>query len=167
MENYYSMFKGQKVRGAKGFTVEFGTHVPLFVYWPGHITPGSNNNLVDFIDFAPTFLDMANVANKPAMDGVSFYQQCFGQNDNARQTLYGYFNPFPIPGQPRPQTTPVTYAQDTAYKLYKTDAMENRAGKFYHFTQDLGEYHPLNDNQLTPAQIAEKQKLQAVLQNMP
>jgi arylsulfatase A len=167
MENYHSMYKGQMVRGEKGFTVEFGVHVPLFVYWPGHIMPGSNNNLVDFIDFAPTFLDMANVTNKPTMDGISFYQQCFGQNTNVRQSLYGYFNPFPIAQPPHAQTSPITYAQDTAYKLYKTDAMEFRAGKFYHFTQDLGEYYPLNDSQLTPAQIAEKQKLQAALQGMP
>jgi arylsulfatase A len=167
MENYHSIFRGQMVRGEKGFTVEFGTHVPMFVYWPGHIKPGSNDNLVDFIDFAPTFLDMANVTDKPTMDGVSFYQQCFGLNTNVQQARYGYFNPFPIPGQPRAQTTPITYAQDTAYKLYKTDAIENRAGKFYHFTKDLGEYHPLSDSQLTPAQVAEKLKLQAVLNGMP
>ena len=167
LENYHSMFKGHLVQGQKGKTVEFGTHVPLFVYWPGHIMPGSNNNLVDFSDFASTFMDMAGITNKPTMDGISFYQQCFGDNSNAKQTLYGYYTPFPIAQPPRAQTSPITYAQDTAYKLYKTDAMDFRAGLFFHFTKDSLEYHPLLDSQLTPAQIAEKQKLQAALQGMP
>jgi len=160
--NYHSRFKGKVVRGDKGYTTEFGTHVPLFVYWPGYIAPGINNNLVDFSDFAPTFLDMAHVTNKlPGLDGVSFYPQLFGQDGPVRTWTYCYYDPFPhpIPNQPH-ISKPISYAQDTAYKLYKTGG---KSGNFYHFTKDLGEAFPLSDSQLTPEEVAIKQKLQAAL----
>jgi arylsulfatase A len=162
--NYHSVFKGKEIAGEKGRTTELGTHVPLFVYWPGHITPGINNNLVDFSDFAPTFLDMANVSTPPGLDGVSFYPQLFGNNENARTWTYCYYDPFPEPVSYYHGTTnPISYAQDTAYKLYKTG---DNSGKFYHFTKDLEEVNPLQDSQLTPAEVATKQKLQTALNGL-
>ncbi|HSC36640.1 MAG TPA: hypothetical protein VLD19_02165, partial [Chitinophagaceae bacterium] len=85
-------------------------------------------------------------------------------NNSARSAIYAYYDPFPLKFASFPLTQPISYAQDTAYKLYKTG---NKAGKFYHFTKDLPEYRPLSDFQLTPEQVAEKQKLQAVLQGRP
>ncbi len=166
--NYHSVFHGKEVAGEKSRTTELGTHVPMFVYWPGHITPGTNNNLVDFSDFAPSFLDMAGIKNKPAFDGVSFYPQLFGQNDNARNWIYCYYDPFPVHRPPPlPLSKPISYAQDTEYKLYKTDQEGSKAGQFFHFTQDIEERHPLQDSQLTPAEVAIKQKLRAALSGMP
>jgi arylsulfatase A len=166
--NFHSIYKGKEVAGEKGFPTELGTHVPLLVNWPGHIMPGTNDNLVDFSDFAPTFLDMANIKNKPPGDGVSFYPQLFGQNGTARSWIYDYYDPFPVvgPNGQRP-SQPRSFAQDTAYKLYKTDSVGLRAGKFFHFTVDPEEKIPLRDNQLTPAQAAIKQKLQAALAGLP
>jgi arylsulfatase A len=166
--NYHSIFNGKQVVGEKGETTEFGTHVPMFVYWPGHIMPGTNNNLVQFSDFAPSFLDMANIKAKPAgLDGVSFYPQLFGQNGNARNWIYCYYDPWPIATLQAAQTQPISFAQDTAYKLYKTDKVGTKAGQFFHFTVDLEETNPLQDSQLTPAQVAVKQKLQAALNGRP
>ncbi len=166
--NFHSIYKGKEVAGEKGRTTELGTHVPLFVNWPGHIMPGINNNLVDFSDFGTTFLDMANVKNKPPGDGVSFYPQLFGSGGTPRSWVYCYYDPFPLdkPGG-EPQTQPISFAQDTAYKLYKTDRMGTKAGQFFHFTVDLEELNPLQDSQLTPAQIAIKLKLQAALNGLP
>ena len=166
--NFHSLYKGKEVAGEKGFTTELGMHVPLFVYWPGHIKPGTNDNLVDFSDFAPTFLDMAGVAAKPqGWDGVSFYPQLFGDNSNARTWTYCYYDPFPQPSTSYPPygsiTSPISYAQDSSYKLYKTGW---RHGLMYHFTQDLEEKHPLRDNDLSPAEVLIKQKLQAALTNL-
>ena len=164
--NYHSLFKGKLVEGEKSHTTELGTHVPLFVYWPGQITPGINNNLVDFTDFAPTFLDMANVKSKPpGLDGVSFYPQLFGDNGAARRWTYCYYDPFPfaVPGMPQ-TVTPISYAQDTAYKLYN---LGNRNGLFFHFTTDPEEGHPIKDYQLTQAEAAIKQKLQNALSQEP
>ncbi|MBB3054470.1 sulfatase-like hydrolase/transferase [Mucilaginibacter gotjawali] len=156
---YHSLYKGKMVAGEKGQTTEFGTHVPLFVYWPGYITPGVNNNLIDFTDFAPTFLDMAKVKSRPPGDGVSFYPQLFGNNGNARNWTYCYFDPYPflVPNV-FTTTKPISYAQDTEYKLYN---LGNRKGLFYHFTTDLDERYPIK--QPTPAELVIKQKLQKAL----
>jgi len=165
--NFHSLFKGKKIAGQKGLTTELGTHVPLFVYWPGHITPGTNDNLVDYSDLAPTFLDMANVSKPTGLDGISFYPQLFGDNSNARSWTYCYYDPFPQPTTsylPYGSITPPnSYAQDSSYKLYKAGW---RHGLMYHFTQDPEEKHPLRDKDLTPAEALIKQKLQAALTNL-
>jgi uncharacterized sulfatase len=57
---------------AKATVYEYGTHVPLAMRWPGKIAPGQTlEALVSFVDFAPTFLEAANVAVPPAMNGRS------------------------------------------------------------------------------------------------
>ena len=53
---------------------ESGVRVPLLMYWPEGIKPGSiYNELVQNIDFAPTFLNLAGVEidNSMEIDGVS------------------------------------------------------------------------------------------------
>ncbi|HUX86205.1 MAG TPA: sulfatase-like hydrolase/transferase, partial [Chloroflexota bacterium] len=50
--------------------------LPLIARWPGQIPAGRRSNaLVDQVDFAPTFLDLANIPSAPrsqAFDGQSF-----------------------------------------------------------------------------------------------
>ena len=86
--------------------------------------------------------------------------------DQAGKFLYVTFT-FQIGPNGQHVSQPRSYAQDTAYKLYKTDSVGLKAGKFYHFTVDLEELNPLQDSQLTPAQVAIKQKLQAALSRLP
>ena len=59
-----------------------------------------------------------------------------------------------------PKTAPISYAQDKEYKLYNLGI---RKGFFYHFTVDPEEANPIYDNQLSPAQVAIKKKLQKAL----
>lgn len=58
------IFFGDHGRGlprSKRWVYDSGTHVPLLVRWPGKIPPGSvREDLVSFIDFAPTMLALAN-----------------------------------------------------------------------------------------------------------
>jgi arylsulfatase A-like enzyme len=45
---------GKKVQGGKGTMTDRGTHVPLFVRWPGHIKHGATcGDLIDFCDLFP------------------------------------------------------------------------------------------------------------------
>jgi len=54
---------GRGLPRSKRWVYESGTHVPLIVRWPGHIKPGSvREDLVSFIDFAPTMMALAGVA---------------------------------------------------------------------------------------------------------
>ncbi|MEX0986640.1 MAG: sulfatase-like hydrolase/transferase, partial [Bacteroidales bacterium] len=53
---------------------EGGVKIPLMIYWPGGIEPGQvYDELVQNIDFAPTFLDLAGVdlSEVEELDGVS------------------------------------------------------------------------------------------------
>jgi len=57
---------------AKANCYEFGIHVPLAVCWPRKVK-GSRviDDLVGFIDFAPTFLEAAGIEPAAAMSGTS------------------------------------------------------------------------------------------------
>lgn len=52
---------GRGLSRSKRWVYDSGTHVPLIVRWPGKIKPGSvRDDLVCFIDFAPTVMALAN-----------------------------------------------------------------------------------------------------------
>ena len=60
---------GRGLPRSKRWVYDSGTHVPLLVRWPGKIKPGTvRNDLVSFIDFAPTTLALAGV---PRSNGSS------------------------------------------------------------------------------------------------
>ncbi|MEO6254659.1 MAG: sulfatase-like hydrolase/transferase [Ferruginibacter sp.] len=130
---------GIAVRGDKGFTTNNGTHVPMIAYWLGVIKPGEiNNNLVDFTDFLPTFLELSKMKIPKGFiaDGTSFYKQLtnrgIGKN---REWIYCYYDPkwgnF-ISG---------TWVQNENWKLYKD-------GRIYNLKNDAKELNKLDYNQL-------------------
>lgn len=52
-------------RGGKYQIYEGGTRVPFIIRWPGHITPGTSDALVNQIDFAASFAELVGVDIKP------------------------------------------------------------------------------------------------------
>ena len=64
-DNTVVILTGDHGRGlprSKRWIYDSGIHVPLIVRWPGKIEPGSvRDDLVSFIDFAPTMLALAGV----------------------------------------------------------------------------------------------------------
>jgi uncharacterized sulfatase len=69
-------FWGDHGRGLprhKRWIYDSGIHVPLVVRWPGEIQPGSvSDELVAFIDLAPTVLSLAGVEIPRHMQGQAF-----------------------------------------------------------------------------------------------
>lgn len=60
------------MRGLKCSVHEGGVKVPTIVRWPGRVAAGSRSNLMSaFEDWMPTLLEVAQVAERPATDGVS------------------------------------------------------------------------------------------------
>ncbi len=58
---------------AKANLYEYGLHMPMAVMWPDHVKGGREiEDLIGFIDLAPTFVDAAGVDSEPAMTGKSF-----------------------------------------------------------------------------------------------
>ncbi len=57
---------------AKGNMYEYGIHMPLAIAWPGESKGGRTcDDIISFLDFAPTFLDAAGLRPSPEMRGRS------------------------------------------------------------------------------------------------
>ncbi|MBI2433472.1 MAG: sulfatase-like hydrolase/transferase [Candidatus Hydrogenedentes bacterium] len=72
---------------AKRWLYDSGLHVPLIVRWPGKVDPGSlREDLISFVDFAPTVVSLAGVTPPPEMQGQVF----LGEHRAApRQFVFG------------------------------------------------------------------------------
>jgi uncharacterized sulfatase len=63
---------GRGLPRSKRWVYDSGIHVPLIVRWPGKIKPGTvRDDLVSFIDFAPTALALAGLS-APNLQGLAF-----------------------------------------------------------------------------------------------
>lgn len=90
-EPVYSKFGDSLVRGGKGSMTDAGTHVPLIANWKGTTPKGQvNNDLIDFSDFMPTFVELAGgvLPEDRAIDGHSFVQQIRGEIGDPRKWVY-------------------------------------------------------------------------------
>lgn len=146
-------FKGKEVKGGKGTTTEWGTHVPLIGTWPGHFASGKvSADLISATDFLPTICEAAGVTI-PAdlkIDGRSFLPQLMGEKGTPREWLYSWYNPS------GGETAKAEFAHDANYKLYTN-------GKFYDVKKDDNENAPLEESGLNTKAKAAKAKLEAAL----
>lgn len=148
------------VAGGKGSTTNAGTHVPLIARWPGHITPGKNNNLVDSTDFLPTLLEAARQQKLTpgGIDGISFYPQLLGQASDVRPWVFCHYDP--RPGWDKDQFAHIRFARDKQFKLYDD-------GKLFDVSADPLEQSPLSPTAEPAAATAARQALATVLAQMP
>jgi len=75
----------------KSTIYEGGVKVPLMMFWPESIQPGSiYDELVQNIDYAPTFLDLAGIepGSFSAMDGASIKEVLLGSQVPLHDYLY-------------------------------------------------------------------------------
>jgi len=97
-DNTVVFFYGDNGRGlprGKRWIYDSGIHVPLIVRWPGKIKPGAvRDDLVAFVDLAPTVLSIAGVKIPPHIQGQAFLgdqaaparQYCFAARDRMDET---------------------------------------------------------------------------------
>lgn len=146
-------FKGQDVKGGKGTTTKWGTHVPLIGSWPGHFASGKvSTDLIAATDFLPTICEATGVKipSDLKIDGISFMPQLLGDKGNPRDWLYSWYNPS------GGATAKAEFVHDANYKLY-TD------GKFFDVKKDDNESTQLSESGLNAKAKAAKAKLQAAL----
>ena len=81
----------------KRFMYEESYRTPLLVRWPEHVKPGSvNKDLVQNIDFAETFLDLAGVKSPEEMQGESIVPLMKGDTPKDwRSSLYYHYYEYP------------------------------------------------------------------------
>ncbi|NIN72529.1 MAG: sulfatase-like hydrolase/transferase [Gemmatimonadetes bacterium] len=81
----------------KRWMYEESLRMPLIVRWPRVVEPGSqNSDLVQNLDFAETFLEMAGVAVPPEMQGRSLLPLLHGETpDDWRDAIYYHYFEYP------------------------------------------------------------------------
>ena len=79
---------------AKTQLYHHSTHTPLMVRWPGVTQPGSvdSQHMVSAVDFLPTLLDVAGVAQPEKIDGRSFASLIRGQSQENRDFVIKEYN---------------------------------------------------------------------------
>ena len=81
----------------KRWMYEESLKMPLIVKWPGNTKPGSvNTNLVQNLDYAETFLEMAGAEIPGDMQGQSLVPLLRGEKvENWRSSIYYHFYEYP------------------------------------------------------------------------
>lgn len=151
-----SSVNGEKIKGDKGGTTKYGTKVPLIVHWDGVVKPNQvNDNLIDFTDFLPTFMEAAGaeIPDNFLTDGLSFYKQLLNQNTEVRDWIFCSYDPNWGNFEPN------TYVHNKKWKLYGN-------GDFYNVKDDPEELNPLPDSVLTPTARIVKEHFSEVIKEM-
>lgn len=118
-----SMQNGLKIPGGKATLTDGGTRVPMIANWPGTIKEGQVvDDLVDFTDFLPTFLDLAEAkeAINEDIDGLSFSDLLYGEGRSKRTWTYAEESVLPKPGgtEPSGENSGLKYVRNADWKLY-------------------------------------------------
>ena len=137
-----SELEGETIRGGKGYTHDYGTHVPLIVNWPGEIQGGRViDDLVCFSDIFPTMVDAAKLPKKQIddADGWSFWPQCEGKPGRTRDWIYCYYFPRPSSAKYNDKYShyEVSFARNKRFKLYNN-------GELFDTTADVLENVPIS-----------------------
>lgn len=151
---------GRTVPGGKAKTLQTAIHVPLIAHWPGHIQPGTCNDIVDASDFVPTLMELTDAEPKYAVatDGVSFAPQLFGKSGTKREAAFFWYDS--RPGWDKERFRRSVFAVDHHYKLFRT-------GRLFR----LNDNKPLEETAVDPlnmtaADIAAHEKLSQVIDKM-
>ncbi|MCB1122820.1 MAG: sulfatase-like hydrolase/transferase [Verrucomicrobiae bacterium] len=160
-----SELMGEQIQGGKGFTHDYGTHVPLVVNLPGVIPAGQvNQDLVCFSDFFPTIVDAAAVPPKAITngDGISFWPQCLGKPGTRRESIFCYYFPRPYSKKfdDMYQHWEVRWARDERYKLYGN-------GELYDVQGDVLEKRAIAPDREDADARRARQRLKKVLDGFP
>ncbi len=119
----------------KRFIYNESFKTPLLVRWPGVIDPGSvNTQMVQNLDFAQTFLDLAGVSAPTDMQGESILPLFQGDTKNFRDAVYYHYYEYPAVHMVKRHYGIVTEDYKLAHFYYDVDEWE-----LYDRKKDLNE----------------------------
>lgn len=151
-----SQTKSGAIVGAKGNTIEAGTHVPMVAYWPAKIKQGQvYDGLIEFSDFYPTLADLVGATE--SVDGKSFYNLLLGKKHTDRTEVFVHYDP---QWGKRVNAFRNQFAQTTRYKLYQD-------GKFYDLKTDKLEERPISESAMNKETKRIKAHLKAEIAKAP
>lgn len=110
----------------KRFIYEESLRMPFIVKYPKMVKPGSvNEDIITNIDFAPTFLDLANINTIQPMQGTSFKSILKGKTPNDwQQAMYYHYYEFPYWHHVQPHYGIRTQKYTLAHFYYNIDLWE-------------------------------------------
>ena len=148
----------------KRFMYEESFRTPLIVRWPEHIEEGAvNSDLVQNIDFAETFLDLAGVESPTEMQGESIVPLLEGSTPTDwRSSLYYHYYAYPATHNVRKHEG----VAEQRYKLirfYGLDVPGGEEWELFDLEKDPREMKSEYDN---PAYASEVKRLKKELQRL-
>ena len=153
------------LRGGKGTIYDGGTRSPLVFIWPEAVKGGTKSqDIVQSIDFYPTFLDMLNLETPEGLefDGVSFLPALKGRHLD-REAIFCHWPHNP----PHTGAKSSTYVRKGDWKLirfyYDGDKQPDDTYAHRYELYNL-KYDPGELNNLANAQPGEVQKLDALIE---
>lgn len=125
----------------KRFMYEESYRAPLVVKWPGVTTAGSvNKDLVQNIDYAETFLDIAGVTAPDDMQGQSIVPLLKGATpDDWRKSLYYHYYEFPAYWHAVRRHEGVSTDRYKLIRFYGNDVPNSEEWEFYDLEVDPNE----------------------------
>lgn len=85
----YLSEQGNSLPFAKWTCYDAGVHSAYVVRWPGKVQPGSiSDAMVEYVDIAPTFVDIAGMKPVSKMDGKSIVPVLTGKKKEHKQYTY-------------------------------------------------------------------------------
>jgi arylsulfatase A-like enzyme len=153
-------------RAGKGSYYEGGIREPMILSWPGTIKAGRSEEVVNALDFYPTFMEVAGLDCSPDLDGVSLMPLLTGTGDWKAVPQFWHF---PVYLQayngakdqardPLFRTRPGSAVRVGQWKLH--EYFEEGALELYDLSKDRGERH-----NLAAAQPEKTAELKRVLDN--
>ncbi|MBK8977376.1 MAG: sulfatase [Planctomycetes bacterium] len=128
----------------KRWMYEESLRVPLLMRWPGHLAPGTTiDALVQNIDFAPTFVDLAGLPVQDAMHGTSLVPLFDGVAPVWWRTSiwYRYYDGIPVHAVPGHRGV-----RTATHKLMVFDRPE-LGTELYDLRADPDELHSIADSE--------------------
>lgn len=143
----------------KRFMYEESFRTPLLARWPGKIKPGSvNTDLVQNIDFAETFLDLAGIPVPSDMQGRSLVPLLKGATPpDWRRSLYYHY--YEYPGEHSVRRHEGVF--DGRYKLirfYGKDVPNNEEWEFFDLVTDPSEMNNVYGNPDSAGKVRDLKK---------
>ncbi|MFY0654579.1 MAG: sulfatase [Cyclobacteriaceae bacterium] len=110
----------------KRFIYDESFKTPLMVKWPNQIKPGiTNDEMVQNLDFAQTFLEIAGIAAPADMQGESLIPLLTGANDQwTRDAVYYHYYEYPAVHMVKRHYGVVTKEYKLAHFYYDVDEWE-------------------------------------------
>jgi arylsulfatase A-like enzyme len=147
-------------RAGKGSYYEGGVREPMIMRWPGKIESGSRcDEVVNALDFYPTFMDVAGIEKPAGLDGVSLLPLMKGSKDwkpvaqfwHFPIYLQAYDGKFDEARDPLFRTRPGSSMRVGKWKLL--EYFEDGALELYDLEKDIGERNDLSKS--NPEKTAE------------